>query len=446
MFGFRLGSIPVRIRPEFFILPAYGALTAGRLDMGLIWVAIVFVSILWHELGHALAMRVFGFPPRIELHGMGGWTLWPEGARASEKQKLVVTLCGPGFELVAGGAVWLALRGLELPPLAEWAASQFVFVNVVWAGVNLLPILPWDGGHALDSSIALLTGRARSRAVGMVSMVFGGAAIAVCLWRDLSFMLLYLGGLGIWKGWQRWSGNEPGAVPPEAEAAWTLSEQGQHAQAEALLVPAVAAAKDPAARAHLLEVLAWVRLSANDPQGAERALRDLGEGVIRASPELRARLAAHRQEPHRVIELLAPLAAVQRLRPEAWPLLISAYDDLKARDELIAASVARLALSPQEAEIAAAAAAKLFHGGHIDAALVLCQRAFEVCKSPFFAFNAACCLCRLGRVDEGLAWLTKAVQAGYRSVESLEKDPDLAPLRSHPGFAALRDAAKTPAS
>lgn len=445
------------MRPEFFILPAWGLLSGG-MERGLIWVAIVFVSVLGHELGHAAAMRFFGFAPRIELHGMGGWTLWPDGARPSDKQRLWVTLCGPGIELVAGLAVWLALRPVELPPLAAWARDQFVWVNVAWAMVNLLPILPWDGGMLLESGVALATGRRRSRSVGVVSMLCGGLAIALTLsfswwvktlqlgidpgpWQT-NFMLLYLGGIGLWKGWQRYSGNEPGQAPPEAETAWALSAQGQHAQAQAVLTSALEGAKDPSARAHLLEVLAWVRLSADDPAGAERALREMGDFAQRTSPELRARLAAHRQEPRKVVELLSGLAMVQRLRPEAWPLLMSAMDDERERDELIAASVARLALSPPEQELAAASAERLFQGGHIDAARVLCQRAFEVCKRPLFAFNAACCLCRLGRVDEGLSWLKRAVEAGFKSAARLEDDPDLAPLRALPGFAELSAAAR----
>lgn len=444
--NFRLGTIPVRLRPEFFILPLIGLMTVG-MEKGLIWVAIVFASVLGHELGHAMAMRFFGFPPRIELHGLGGWTLWPEGARPTDRQRLIVTLCGPGLELLAAVAVAIALSRVALPPLAVWARDTFVYVNFFWAFLNLLPILPWDGGHALDSTVSLLTKRPRPRGVGMVSMVFGAAAIAAALVLfDKSVMIIYLGAIGVWKGWQRWSGNEPGVVPPEAETAWNLSAQGQHAQAEALLTQTLAATKDPAVRLHLLEVLAWVRLSANDVLGAEKALREMGPEAQRTSPELRARLAAHRQEPHRVVELLAPLATVLRLRPEAWPLLVSALDDARRLDEIVTQAVSRLKLSPQEQEIASAAAEKLFQSGHIEAALLLCKRAFEVSGAPLFAFNAACCLCRLGRVDEGLEWLTRAVKAGYRSPVSLEEDPDLAPLRTHPGFAALRDEAKSAAS
>lgn len=440
--NFKLGSIPIRLRPEFFIIPALGFMNYGR-TLGAIWVGIVFLSVLGHELGHATAMRIFGFPPSIELHAMGGWTLWPEGARPTEKQKLIVTLCGPGIELAAALVVWLALSRVDLPPNAVWARDTFVTVNVFWAALNLLPILPWDGGHALDSSVAIVTGRPRSRSVGMVSMVFGLAAVAAAfLLFNSNFMIMYLGAIGVFKGWQRWGGQEPGMVPPEAEKAWNLSTEGKHEQAEALLTQALAASKDTNARIHLLEVLAWVRLSANDPAGAERAVREMGPEAARTAPELRARLAAHHQRPHEVVELLSAPASVLRLRPEAWPLLVSALDDDRRRDEIITAAVSRLALSPQEQEVAAAAAEKLFHSGHIEAALVLCQKAFDVCKAPGFAFNAACCLCRLGRVDEGLEWLTQAVRAGYKSPVSLEEDPDLAPLRSHPGFAALRDAAK----
>ncbi len=443
--NFRLGSIPVRIRPEFFILPVVFGLQSGGAEKIALWAAIVFVSVLMHELGHAMAMRFYGFGPRIELHAMGGATSWPEGARPSEKQKLIVTLCGPGIELAAGLAVYFGLSSVELPPLARWATQVFAGVNIIWALINLLPVLPWDGGLALDSTVTLITKRPRTRIVGAISMLFGGlAAIAAFTLFDKSIMLAYLGGIGLWKGWQRWSGSEPGVMPPEAEVAWNLSEKGEHQKADLLLTQALAGAKDAAVRLHLLEVLAWVRLAANDPDGAEKALREMGSDAQRTSPELRARLAAHRQDPRRVVELLKPVASILRLRPEAWPLLMSALDSDAERDVIIRDAVSRLALSPAEQQIALAACEKLFHGGHVEAANVMCQKAFEVSKAPLFAFNAACCLCRLGDVQQGLEWLKKAVDAGYKSPVPLDDDPDLAPLRELPGFAELKAAAAAP--
>ncbi len=40
-----------------------------------IFVAIALVSVLWHELGHALAFRSFDCDSSILLHGMGGLTM-----------------------------------------------------------------------------------------------------------------------------------------------------------------------------------------------------------------------------------------------------------------------------------------------------------------------------------------------------------------------------------
>ena len=52
----------------------FGASAGGILQL-LVWVAVVFVSILFHELGHALAFRFYGQPSRIVLYMAGGMTV-----------------------------------------------------------------------------------------------------------------------------------------------------------------------------------------------------------------------------------------------------------------------------------------------------------------------------------------------------------------------------------
>jgi stage IV sporulation protein FB len=70
-----LVGVPIRVHPLFWILAVFvGGFTPDPVRL-LIWVAAVFVSILIHELGHALAMRRFGQPSRIVLHLMGGLTV-----------------------------------------------------------------------------------------------------------------------------------------------------------------------------------------------------------------------------------------------------------------------------------------------------------------------------------------------------------------------------------
>lgn len=152
MFHFSLLGFPVRIHWTFGLLALFvgGGLRAKTPDQWTgvaIAMAVVFVSILVHELGHALAGRRYGARPEISLHGMGGVCYLP-GARFSRKQNILVSLAGPagGFLLAAVSfAVFILFRPEER--LVLHALSISLFVNIVWTVLNLLPILPLDGGQ-----------------------------------------------------------------------------------------------------------------------------------------------------------------------------------------------------------------------------------------------------------------------------------------------------------
>ncbi|HJL30448.1 MAG TPA: hypothetical protein RMI62_15330, partial [Polyangiaceae bacterium LLY-WYZ-15_(1-7)] len=79
------------------------------------------------------------------------------------------------------------------------------------------------------------------------------------------------------------------------------------------------------------------------------------------------------------------------------------------------------------------------------AVLTIGERAFEETGEPLTAFNAACALARLGRADEALGWLERALDSGLSDVRLLDDEDDLDPLRGLPGWAELRArAARTP--
>ncbi len=198
---FKLGGIPVLIRPGFFLLPAMGAASLP-LEQAFLAVAIVLGSILLHELGHAIAMRLFGRAARIELHMMGGLTFWPQDVRPSVGERLIVSLSGPGIQLVPGAVAFAAWRYGAFVPDVQWALRLLVFINIGWALVNLLPILPWDGGNSLDALLELVTGRPRPKFVGWVSLIGGVVVVVLALWQRW-MMLGYLGVLGVQHGWAR---------------------------------------------------------------------------------------------------------------------------------------------------------------------------------------------------------------------------------------------------
>ena len=74
---FRIAGIPVRVEPVFFVIMGLLGLQLAEesLALVLIWIAVATVSILVHELGHALTLKAFGQPSHIVLQGFGGVTI-----------------------------------------------------------------------------------------------------------------------------------------------------------------------------------------------------------------------------------------------------------------------------------------------------------------------------------------------------------------------------------
>ncbi len=71
---FRILGFPVHVQPFFLLVAALLGGMRNDLTLILIWVAVVFVSVLAHELGHALVARAYGQQPSILLYSMGGLT------------------------------------------------------------------------------------------------------------------------------------------------------------------------------------------------------------------------------------------------------------------------------------------------------------------------------------------------------------------------------------
>ncbi len=114
-----------------------------------IWVGIIFVSILFHEFGHALTAAAFGQKPRIELVALGGLT-YHDGQKLSFWRQFFIVFNGPLF-----GFLLFVIASLLLlsPAIAEGTTGSVLSlvraVNLFWTVVNLLPVLPLDGGQLL---------------------------------------------------------------------------------------------------------------------------------------------------------------------------------------------------------------------------------------------------------------------------------------------------------
>jgi stage IV sporulation protein FB len=195
---FRLFGIPVTIRPSFLVIAALIGFTSRRPLVYLVaWVAIVFVSILIHELGHAITARSYGAEVEIELNGIGGLTSWSvPGKELGPGQRALVAAAGSGVGVLFGGAVWLFERFTgPYFEVAGFVVSNLITVNVLWGLLNWLPIRPLDGGHLFT---ALLQKVIPSRAELIGNVVFfitAAGALAYALWAQLIFLALLAGWL-----------------------------------------------------------------------------------------------------------------------------------------------------------------------------------------------------------------------------------------------------------
>ncbi len=179
MLQLRLLGIPVLIQPWFFLT---AALIGPRDLPGLaLWVPVVLAGVLAHELGHALAALRYGRSPTIVLHGFGGATSWG-GARLSPGRRIAVTAAGPAVGLAIGAAALAAAHGLSPVGTPARLLSDLVWVNLGWAVLNLLPILPLDGGAMVAVMTEALWGARGLRIAHLLSLVACVALAGAALW------------------------------------------------------------------------------------------------------------------------------------------------------------------------------------------------------------------------------------------------------------------------
>jgi len=93
---FRLFGAQVEIRPGFWFVVAVLGLSSQRsLISQIILGATLFVTLLGHELGHAMVARAAGLEPFILIHSFGGATSYAPKSILSRATAIRITMAGP---------------------------------------------------------------------------------------------------------------------------------------------------------------------------------------------------------------------------------------------------------------------------------------------------------------------------------------------------------------
>lgn len=208
---FTFFGVPVRVHPWFWLITLLlGASPGAPPKFVLIWMVAVFVSILIHEFGHALAIRYYGWRSRIILYSCGGLAAY-EPTYRNRLAQIIISFAGPlaGFLLAAAVVVAIRVSGNEVTfhrnffnpvdfePFTSLNLNVLIedmlFLNIFWGLINLLPIFPLDGGKIAQEAMVHFNPRDGLRQSLIISM---GTAIilAVLLFarsRNLFPLLLF---------------------------------------------------------------------------------------------------------------------------------------------------------------------------------------------------------------------------------------------------------------
>lgn len=157
---FSVFGLPVRVHPAFWVVGAvmgYSPGWAGELGVNVmavcfLWCLVLFVSILIHELGHAWMAESFGWPTSIVLYHFGGLAAYRAVRGYSFKKQIAVAFAGPGagfifYGIIRAGRAIAQSKGWVPPPIPWYVISGLERFNLYWGLINLLPVLPLDGGQ-----------------------------------------------------------------------------------------------------------------------------------------------------------------------------------------------------------------------------------------------------------------------------------------------------------
>lgn len=234
--NFEIFGIPCRVHPFFWLLALMLGIRGNSSQGVLIWVSVVFVSVLVHELGHAFTIRYFGWSPRVVLHSFGGLAIydpsfspWQSGsgrrARRTTATQILISLAGPGagFVLATLVVALLFLTKHELPfyffgtvvtigsgtdlfgPL--YLIAMFLLeVNIYWGILNLMPIYPLDGGQ-VARELFVANSHDGGRKALQLSLATAVVLAALCLVRFDQFYLAIMFGYMGYMNYQQLNGS-----------------------------------------------------------------------------------------------------------------------------------------------------------------------------------------------------------------------------------------------
>ena len=297
-----------------------------RLAMSISAAVLFLLSILLHEIGHAVEARRDGM--RID-----GITLWMFGGVAkfrgmfpSAGAEFRIAIAGPLVSLALGLGCMGVSRIGGIPEPVDAVAAWLAYINLALLVFNMLPALPMDGGRVLRSILWAKTGNfaKATRIAGSLGRGFGGlmmvGGLLMAFAGGSAFSGIWLAVIGLFL-LQASAGETRAAVAHDALRSRTVGDvmepQPLTVQASASLDEFAAFARWTGAGTMTYPVL-----------DGERPVGIFPTGVLMALPE------GHRDRP--ISSLMIPMNEIPVFTPETPALdAVEALRSIALRQGLV---------------------------------------------------------------------------------------------------------------
>jgi Zn-dependent protease len=197
----------------FFVVLNYNP--ARGIHYALLWIPILFLSVLIHELAHAGMIGAFGFgSSHIVLTGMGGVTI--NQRRARPWQDMLISVAGP----LASFAIWKGadwaydhIRIVQTDAMLVALVPLLSITNLVWGIFNLIPVPPLDGGHATRDFFRMFLSERTAFVISIwIAIVVGALVVVAALFGKQIFVAIYIA-FFVYRAFGQWQYFKSHGVP-----------------------------------------------------------------------------------------------------------------------------------------------------------------------------------------------------------------------------------------
>ena len=366
------GKIPVTISPFFWLLAIFiGWIGSMTLHGTLVWMLVIVGSLLFHEFGHALTAIYFGQKASVQLVAFGGLTT-RRGPKLKWWQEFVVILNGPLAGLLLFGIALLFKVSLpKAGPLLSYTLQVTMIINFFWSILNLVPVLPLDGGRLLSIGLEGLLGFRGVKLALFLSVLIGGLIsflffIIRMVLPGAIFMLLAFESFRSWRETMKMNEKD------RDEELQKLLEEGRRDFEHGRFDEA-------------MEKLQYVT-------------EEAGRGVLNIA----------------ATQLMAAILSEEN-KSKAYELLASRKNNLDFEGLRLFHHLA-------------------YQTGHLEEAIAIGNAFYQSLPSYETALTNALCCALLEKVQPAVGWLQCALREGVPDLEEVLENQDFDKIRHHPHF------------